>query len=68
MAKKDEKEEIKAPKIPDGKDEWKVSLVIVDEEKPPQKYATKGDKTLDEWGIRVKTLNELEKIKEALLS
>ena len=68
MVKKDEKEEVKAPKIPDEKDEWKVNLVIVDEEQPPKKYAVKGKETLDEWGVRVKTLNELEKIKEGLLS
>lgn len=61
---KDEKE-VKAPK---EKDEWKVQLVILDEDKPPKKYLGKGDKTLDELAALAKILNELEKLKEAMLS
>ncbi len=61
---KDEKKEVKA-KV---KDEWKVSLVIVDENKPPKKYLIKGDITLDESAALARILNGLEKINEALLS
>ncbi len=53
---------------PKQKDEWKVSLLITDEEKPPKKYLAKGDKTLDEMGALAKILNELEKLNEAMLS
>lgn len=57
--------EVKAPK---EKDEWKVQLAILDEDKPPKKYLGKGDKTLDELAALAKILNELEKLNEAMLS
>lgn len=60
--KKDEKEVKKV------KDEWKVNLIIVDEDKPPKKYLVKGDETLDETAALAKILNELEKLNEAMLS
>ena len=50
------------------KDEWKVQLVIVDEEKPPKKYLVKGKETLDEWAYRAKNLNKQENLLKALLS
>lgn len=59
-----EKKEVKAPKV---KEEWKVNLVVVDEEKPPKKYIVKGDETLDESAALAKILNELEKLNETLL-
>ncbi len=60
-----EKKEVKAPK---EKDEWKVNLLITDEEKPPKKYIVKGDKSLDIYAALAKILNELEKLNEAMLS
>ncbi len=62
---KDDTVEKPTPKV---KDEWKVQLVIIDEEKPPMKYLSKGDKTLDELAALAKILNELEKLNEAMLS
>ena len=52
----------------EAKDEWKVKLVIVDEEKPPTKYLGKGEETLDIYAALAKILNELAKLKEAMLS
>ncbi|KKN11190.1 hypothetical protein LCGC14_1028940 [marine sediment metagenome] len=57
------KDEVKAKK-----DEWKVSLVVVNEDTPPKKYLIKGDETLDQSGAIAKILNELEKLNEAMLS
>ena len=61
MAEKKEKEVKKV------KDEWKVNLLIIDEEKPPKKYISKGDNSLDIHAALAKILNELEKLNEALL-
>ncbi len=58
---KDEKKEVKV------KEEWKVSLLITDEDKPPKKYIVKGDKSLDIYAALAKILNELEKLNEAVL-
>lgn len=63
-----EKEEKVNKPAPKAKDEWEVQLAIIDEEKPPKKYLAKGDKTLDELAALAKILNELEKLKEAMLS
>ncbi len=62
MAKDDK--EVKPQK---AKDEWKVNLVVVDENQPPKKYIVKGEETLDESAALAKILNELEKLNEALL-
>ncbi len=61
---KDEKE-VKTPK---AKDEWKVQLIVVDENQPPKKYIIKGEETLDIPAALAKILNELEKLNEAMLS
>ncbi len=63
MAKDDK--EVKPQK---AKDEWKVNLVVVDENQPPKKYIVKGEETLDESAALAKILNELEKLNEAMLS
>ena len=60
-----EKKEVKAPKV---KDEWKVNLLVTDEEKPPKKYIVKGEESLNIHAALAKILNKLEKINEALLS
>ncbi len=62
---KDEKVNTPTPKV---KDEWKKIVLVIDEDKPPKKYLVKGDETLDELAALAKILNELEKLKEAMLS
>lgn len=59
------KEEVKAPK---EKDEWKVNLVITNEEQPPKKVLVRGEETLDLYAALAKSLNNDERIMEALLS
>lgn len=61
MPPKEEKKEEK-------KELWEVKLVIIDEDKPPKKYLTKGEETLDLYAAIAKLLNEQEIIKKALLS
>ena len=65
MAK--EEKEVKTPK-PKEKVEWKVNLVIVDEEQPPKKVLVKGEETLDLYAALAKSLNNQEHIMEALLN
>ena len=60
-----EKKEVKVTK---EKDEWKVNLVVVDENKPPKKVLIKGDETLDMYAALAKLLNNQELLLEGMLS
>jgi len=59
VEKKDKKE---------PKKEWKVNLVITDEEKPPRKVLVKGEETLDLYAAMAELLNRVEHIEEVMLS
>ncbi len=50
------------------KDEWKVGLVITDEEKPPKKVFQKGEESLDLYAATAKILNKLEVLEQGMLS
>lgn len=67
MAKKKEEPEEEQEQQPKEKG-WEVNLLIVDDDKPPKKYITKGKETLTEHAALAKILNEVEDIKKALLS
>ena len=62
MAK--EKEEQKDKK----ENKWEVRLVITNEEQPPKKVFVKGEKTSDLYAMIADIRNEMDTIKETLLS
>jgi len=64
MAGKKDKEEA----TPKEKGEWKVNLVVINEEQPPKKVLVRGEETLDLYAALAKSLNNDERMMEALLS